>query len=73
MANNRFSFVPQRQILLIEIERYCQQSDCSKLNRVGLTETEAREYDGFTCERCENWNSDTIKSGELPPEWNVNR
>ena len=69
---NRTNFNPPRVLLLVEIERYCNADDCRWLNRIGLTESEARDYNGFTCERCESWNDDKLKDKDIPSEWRVN-
>jgi hypothetical protein len=63
------NFNSARTILLIEIERYCQNASCLRLNRIGLTRRESEEYNGFECEKCEIWNDDQIKPAEVPAEW----
>jgi hypothetical protein len=75
MEENRpLNFAAPRVLLLIEIERYCSQPDCPKLNRIGLTKSEASEYDGFTCERCETWNDDELSEKDAPEWWReINR
>ncbi|HEX9930074.1 MAG TPA: hypothetical protein VGB02_16190 [Pyrinomonadaceae bacterium] len=63
------NFNQPRTVLLVEIERYCQNANCLRLNRIGLTRSEIREYNGFTCERCEMWNDDGLKERDLPDSW----
>lgn len=58
-----------REVLLIEIERYCSFPDCGARNRLGLTRAEAIEYGGFDCCKCERWNDDTIPRDALPESW----
>jgi hypothetical protein len=63
------NFNQPRTILLVEIERYCQNANCLRLNRIGLTRSEIEEYKGFTCERCEMWNDDGLKEQDVPADW----
>jgi len=58
-----------RQVLLIEIERYCQVADCRARNVISLTKQETIEYRGFDCHKCEQWNPDAVNRGELPESW----
>lgn len=59
-----------REVLLVEIERRCHlDADCNARTRVGLTKAEAREYCGFTCERCERWNDDVLMERDVPEWW----
>lgn len=58
-----------RVVLLIEIERYCAQIGCSHRNRVALTKSEARDYNGFVCERCERRNPDVLQERDVPEWW----
>ena len=60
---------PARTVLLVEVERYCTQPHCLHLNRVGLTKTDARIYDGFVCERCERHNPDRLTERDIPEWW----
>ena len=64
---SRFHF--PRETLLVEIERYCSFPDCRGRNLVGLTKSEAIEYRGFDCAKCERWNDDTTDPVELPESW----
>jgi hypothetical protein len=59
----------RRTVLLVEIERYCEQSDCLRLNRIGLTRAEINDYKGFNCERCEAWNEDALALEDVPADW----
>jgi hypothetical protein len=63
----RFEF--PRETLLVEIERYCSFPECRWHNLVGLTKSEAIEYRGFDCAKCERWNDDTVDPAELPESW----
>jgi len=58
-----------REVLLVEIERYCSFPDCATRNLIGLTKAEAIEYRGFDCTRCQRWNDDTIALSDLPVSW----
>jgi hypothetical protein len=59
-----------RELLLVEIERRCRlDAHCNARTRVGLTKAEAREYCGFTCERCERWNEDVLTERDVPEWW----
>lgn len=69
MSKRKNIFIP-REVLLIEIERRCAlDADCNARTRVGLTKQEAREYCGFTCERCERWNEDFLTERDVPEWW----
>jgi hypothetical protein len=67
MSSTRFEF--PRETLLVEIERYCAFPDCVWRNGIGLTKSEAIEYRGFDCAKCERWNDDTVEAVELPESW----
>ena len=69
MSDSASMFHFPRQVLLIEIERYCQVADCRARNVISLTKQEAIEYRGFDCQKCEQWNSDAVNRGELPESW----
>lgn len=59
-----------REVLLVEIERRCGVDDeCNARTRIGLTKEEARAYCGFTCERCERWNTDVLTERDVPDWW----
>lgn len=69
MSRNRKILIP-RQVLLVEIERRCAvDGECRARNRLGLTKEEARAYSGFTCERCERWNEDSLTERDVPDWW----
>lgn len=63
----RTDFTISRTVLLVEIERYCE--NCRKRCTVGLTESEAAVYDGFECEFCKHQNNDRVSAKDLPAEW----
>jgi hypothetical protein len=65
----RHKFGAARVVLLVEVERYCRQPNCLYLNRVSLTKDEARNYTGFKCERCEEWNNDHLEQRDIPEWW----
>lgn len=69
VGHRRQRIVMPREVLLIEIERRCRMSPCEARNRLGLTKEEARDYLGFTCERCEAWNPDTLSERDIPDWW----
>ena len=58
-----------REVLLVEIERYCSFRDCAARNQIGLTKAEAIEYRGFDCRKCQRWNDDTIGIDAVPDSW----
>ena len=58
-----------REVLLVEIERYCSFRDCAARNQIGLTKAEAIEYRGFDCRKCQRWNDDTIGIDAVPESW----
>jgi hypothetical protein len=58
-----------REVLLVEIERRCQYPDCLGRNLIGLTKSEAIEYRGFDCGKCQRWNDDTLDPNALPESW----
>ncbi|MGQ0762719.1 MAG: hypothetical protein ACT4OT_12005 [Acidobacteriota bacterium] len=67
MTGTRFNF--PREVLLVEIERYCSFRDCAGRNHIGLTKAEAIEYRGFECRKCQRWNDDTIGIDAVPDSW----
>lgn len=72
--NTRSKFNAPRVVLLVEIERYCRLPGCLFLNRVPLTKSEARSYNGFECERCKTWNDDQLRERDVPEWWQeINR
>ncbi|HEV2707501.1 MAG TPA: hypothetical protein VGV59_16410 [Pyrinomonadaceae bacterium] len=58
-----------RELLLVEIERYCADAQCHARTGVGLTKEEARFYTGFECERCGLWNEDALAERDIPEWW----
>ncbi len=58
-----------REVLLIEIERRCSYNECRARVFQGLTKEEAREYRGFSCEKCERWTEDFLIERDVPEWW----
>jgi hypothetical protein len=58
-----------RTVLLIEIDRRCKKSECNARNRIGLTKEEASAYNGFECEKCEQWSDDFLEERDIPDWW----
>jgi hypothetical protein len=69
MTTKQFHF--PRQVLLVEIERYCAFPDCAFRNRVSLTKSEAIEYRGFRCVKCDRWNQGLVAPEDLPASWRI--
>jgi hypothetical protein len=67
MSRSRI-FIP-REVLLVEIERRCHVAECGARNRTGLTKEEAQTYFGFECERCKQWNADSLTERDVPEWW----
>ena len=68
--SKRKNILIPREVLLIEVERRCAvDAECNARTRIGLTKEEARAYCGFTCERCERWNEDTLTERDVPEWW----
>jgi RES domain-containing protein len=65
----RQKFYFPREVLLVEIERRCQFPECEARNLVSLTKSEAIEYRGFDCDKCQRWNDDTVRPEALPESW----
>ena len=59
----------ERNVLLVEISRHCNFSECNARVFVGLTKQEALEYKGFECRACERWNDDSLTKTEIPEWW----
>jgi hypothetical protein len=59
----------RREVLLVEIERHCQDIRCNSINRISLTKQEALAYIGYECERCERWNPDSLTRTDVPEWW----
>jgi hypothetical protein len=68
MKDKKEFFFP-RDVLVIEIERRCDDDECRARNQVSLTKTEAIEYRGFNCSECDRWNDDRLSQSELPESW----
>jgi hypothetical protein len=56
-----------RETLLVEIERHC--AACERKNRIALTKREARDFVGFKCQFCEEWNDDLLRERDAPEWW----
>jgi hypothetical protein len=58
-----------REVLLVEIERRCRETECNARTRIGLTKEEARAYCGFECERCGRSWDDALTERDVPEWW----
>jgi hypothetical protein len=58
-----------RELLLVEVERWCGDHVCNARTRLSLTKAEARAYKGFECARCERWNEDALTERDIPEWW----
>src|SRR5947199_7177766 len=58
-----------REVLLVEVERWCGDPLCNARTRLALTKEEARAYTGFECARCERWNADALGERDIPEWW----
>jgi hypothetical protein len=58
-----------REVLLVEVERWCRDPLCNARTRLALTKEEARAYAGFECARCERWNEDALAERDIPEWW----
>ena len=58
-----------RELLLVEVERWCSDHACNARTRLSLTKAEARAYTGFECSRCERWNEDALTERDIPEWW----
>ena len=61
--------VTPRELLLVEVERWCGDHTCNARTRLSLTKAEARAYTGFECSRCERWNEDALTERDIPEWW----
>src|SRR3712207_6430694 len=61
--------VTPRELLLVEVERWCGDHACNARTRLPLTKAEARSYTGFECSRCERWNEDALAERDIPEWW----
>lgn len=58
-----------REVLLVEVERWCGDHACNARTRLSVTKAEARAYKGFECARCERWNEDSLTERDIPEWW----
>lgn len=58
-----------RELLLVEVERWCGDHACNARTRISLTKAEARDYKGFECAQCERWNEDALTERDIPEWW----
>ncbi len=58
-----------RELLLVEVERWCGDHTCNARTRLSLTKAEARAYTGFECSRCERWNEGALTERDIPEWW----
>lgn len=58
-----------REVLLVEVERWCADHACNTRTRLSLTKAEARAYTGFECPRCERRNDDALTERDIPEWW----
>lgn len=58
-----------REVLLVEVERWCGDHACNARTRLSLTKDEARAYTGFECVRCERRNDDALVERDIPEWW----
>ena len=68
MKKRRQIVIP-RDLLLVEIERRCQDAQCNARMRIGLTKEEARLYAGFECEHCGLFCDDLLTKRDVPEWW----
>jgi hypothetical protein len=61
--------VTPREVLLVEVERWCGDHTCNARTRLSLTKAEARAYTGFECSRCERRNEDALTERDIPEWW----
>jgi hypothetical protein len=61
--------VTTRELLLVEVERWCGDHACNARTRLSLTKAEARDYTGFECSRCGRWNDDALSERDIPEWW----
>jgi hypothetical protein len=61
--------VTPREVLLVEVDRWCGSAACGARTRLSLTKEEARSYTGFECERCGRRNPDALAERDIPEWW----
>jgi hypothetical protein len=59
----------KREVLLVEVERWCGDHLCRALARLALTKDEARAFEGFECERCGRWTESALTERDIPDWW----
>ena len=69
MTQRRSQIIIPRELLLVEIERRCQEARCNTRMRIGLTKDEARQYSGFECEGCGQFWDDLLTERDVPEWW----
>jgi len=62
-------FVFPREVLLVEVERWCGEPLCGARTRISLTKGQARAYKGFECERCGRWYANALTERDIPEWW----
>ena len=58
-----------RTVLLYELERRCSIADCNARVKIGITKSEAFDYEGFECDVCNVWTPDTLTEKDIPEWW----
>ena len=58
-----------KRVLLYELERRCSFADCNARVSIGLTKSEAGDYDGFECDTCSRWTHDPLVEKDIPEWW----
>ena len=58
-----------REVLLVEVERRCNEPLCGARARVSLTKAQARAYTGFECVRCGRGYADALSERDIPEWW----
>jgi hypothetical protein len=69
MRQRRSQILIPRELLLVEIERRCQDAQCNARTRIGLTKDDARLYSGFECDRCGQFWDDLLTERDVPEWW----
>jgi len=59
----------RREVLLVEVERWCSDHLCRALTRLALTKAEALAFEGFECGRCGRWNDCALTERDVPEWW----
>src|SRR4051812_2384444 len=58
-----------RELLLVEVERWCGDPLRNARTRLALTKEEARAYTGFECAACGRRNVDALNERDIPDWW----